>query len=184
MQILDRFPDGSFKAVIRKFEKEGVDSPLFQKRDYVPHLEKIQLRANNGVLCGEMGNPVFPKHATFEQNFQRTIIIDEMMVCCVFSDVKIERFLDCGDGYSELIEPTSYEAITAVVKPAGRFKAVFEDVLASPDLYEFAARAITRDAAMGSRFATFVTWDLVPASNLPMVGSYYVQRTLESLEHS
>lgn len=184
MQILHRNEDGRFRAVIRKFEKERADSPLFQKRDYEPHMEKIQIRANHGVLCGEMGNPVFPKHATFEDKFKRTMMIDESLVCCFFHDVKIERILDCGEGYSDLIEPTFYEALTATVNPAGRFKAVFDDVLVNPELYEFAARAITRQADGGSRFAPFVTWDLVPASNLPTIGSYYVQRTLESLEHS
>jgi Peptidase S80 family len=184
VQILECFEDGSFKAIIRKFEKEGVDSPLFQKRDYEPHMSRIQTRADHGVLCGEMGNPVFPKLSTFEQNLQRTMMIFEELVCCRFNDVKIERILDCGQGVSELIEPAMFEALTAVVMPVGRFKAVFEDVLANPDLYEFAARAIAKVADGGSRFASFVTWDLVPASRISRIGNYYVQRTFESLEHS
>jgi hypothetical protein len=182
MQILHRFEDGSFKAVIRKFEPEGVGSALFQKADYAPHMERVQVRASRGVLRGEMGNPRFSKHTPYEGMLQRLLVIHEDMVCCSFSDVKFERILDCGEGQTDFVEPKAFEAITAIVHPAGRLKDVFVDVVANPDLYEFAARGTVRiPGAEGPKLITFVTWDLIPASNLP---NYYVQLTDEALEHS
>lgn len=183
MQILHRFEDGSFKAVIRKFEKEPVGSPLFQKVDYEPHMERIQKRAHFGVMRGEMGNPRFSPHTPYDGMLQRTLAIHEDMVCCSFSDVKFERILDCGEGQADFVEPSAFEAITAVVSPSGRLGEVFVDVLANPDLYEFAARGTVRiPGGEAPKLITFVTWDLIPASNLP--SRYYVQLTDEALEPS
>ena len=174
MKILHRHDDGSFKAVIRVFDHEGiVGAPLFQKADYEPQWEQIQKRSDHGVLCGEMGHPHIGEGFSDEYRLQRYMCVHEDMVCCSFSDVKFERVLDFGDATStvpEGVEPKAYEVITAVVKPTGRFKDVFQDVLQFPEKYEFSTRAITKGWRVdGPRMDVFVTWDLVPASNLARV---------------
>lgn len=186
MQILDRFEDGSFKVVIAKFEREAVtNSLLFLKADYEPHMEKIQERAQRW-LCGEMGHPRESQWYTQEAYQRRVICIHEDMVCCRFTDVRFERILETGEDSSALIEPTAFDALTAVVTPMGPFKAVFEDVLKFPELYAFSARTFMGDLRKpGSRIHIFVTWDLIPASDYPQPYHRREQGvTRSSLEHS
>jgi hypothetical protein len=159
MKIIHRNEDGSFKAIIRVFEPEGRAAPLFQRADYEPLMEKIQLRADRGVLMGEMGHPVIGEGFSDEYRNQRYLQIHEDMVCCRFSDVKFEQ-----------TEADMQDVLTAVIHPVGRFKDVFQDVLQFPEKYEFSVRAFSKGwRANGPTMDIFVTWDLIPAANLARV---------------
>jgi hypothetical protein len=168
MRILERFGDGSFKAVIRQFSTAQHSPLLFQKADYEPHMEQIAKRTNRNVLMGEMGHPIVPAWMDDEQRKQRMMCIYEDRVCCRFTNVAFERILDLGEGDTDMVEPIAVEVLTATVKPAGIFAAVFDDVLAYPELYEFSARAFTTpEPKRIDRIRAFITWDLIPASRLP-----------------